>query len=205
MHRAQAAEAVDTAIVFIQDTSSSMDVEELAMARESYLTALTSYNVLHGITEAPRGRVAAVYVEFGASASVVVPWTIIDGPETALAFARAIAETDAKTGVGSTNIQDAMTLANALLSAVPYEADRMVVDIVGDGPSDRPPILERAALIAKGATINGLPMLIRPDRVDLAAYFRDEVIGGPSAFVLTVDSIQQLPVALFRKVSRELF
>lgn len=205
MHRAQAAEAVDTAIVFVQDTSSSMTAAEIATARQSYMDALTNFNVLYGITHAPRGRVAAVYVEFNHASRVVVPWTVIDGPEAAQAFADAIDGAAAHIGQGSTSIARAMELADSLLAALPYEADRMVVDIVGDGVGDGGQIFQRASLIARGATINGLPMLIQPDAFDLAAYYTNEVIGGPGAFTMVVTDVSELPVALFRKISLELW
>src|SRR5262249_40518899 len=71
---------------------------------------------------------------------------------------------------------------------------RRVIAVWGDGPNNMgPPVaIVRDEVIAKGVTINGLPiMLKRPnpsslDIPDLDIYYEDCVIGGPGAFVVPV-------------------
>ena len=69
-----------------------------------------------------------------------------------------------------------------------------MVDVSGDGANNQGTMvtLARDELLAKGVTINGLPiMLKRPsaatmdiDRLDV--YYEDCVIGGPAAFVIPI-------------------
>ena len=73
------------------------------------------------------------------------------------------------------------------------QADRQVIDVSGDGANDagRTVTLARDEALARGITINGLPIMLKwPDGPwdieDLDLYFRDCVIGGPGAFLVPV-------------------
>jgi hypothetical protein len=53
-----------------------------------------------------------------------------------------------------------------------------------------------------GIVINGLPILaLEPD---LDAYYRDNVIGGPGAFVVAVDSFEHFGDAILDKLINEI-
>ncbi len=69
--------------------------------------------------------------------------------------------------------------------------------------------LARDEAVAKGITINGLPiMLKRPtgfgDMEHLDLYFRDCVIGGPGAFLVPVREREQFAQAIRTKIVREI-
>jgi hypothetical protein len=78
-----------------------------------------------------------------------------------------------------------------LFDESPYRGARRVIDISGDGPnnSGEPVAGARDAALAKGITINGLPIMLKEpsprkdDIEDLDLYYEDCVIGGPDAFV----------------------
>jgi hypothetical protein len=85
------------------------------------------------------------------------------------------------------------------------------VDVSGDGPnsSGRSPALARDEAVAKGITINGLPiMLKRPtgfgDMENLDQYYRDCVIGGAGAFLVPVRERQHFADAIKTKILREI-
>ena len=65
-------------------------------------------------------------------------------------------------------------------------------------------------MAAKGITINGLPIMLRPSRVGFDAgsrldiYYEDCVIGGPGAFVVPVDAPEQMAEAIRRKLVLEI-
>ncbi len=88
---------------------------------------------------------------------------------------------------------------------------RQVIDISGDGPNNqgRTITMARDKALAHGVTINGLPiMLNRPtgswDIEDLYLYFRDCVIGGPGAFMISIREKSQFVEAIKSKVIREI-
>jgi hypothetical protein len=64
----------------------------------------------------------------------------------------------------------------------------------------------RDRAVAAGITINGLPVLVRPSRgySQLDRYFEDCVIGGEGAFVLGVNSYDELAFAIRRKLVLEI-
>ncbi len=75
---------------------------------------------------------------------------------------------------------------------------RRVIDVSGDGPNNQGAVVTEArdAAIAKGITINGLPLLLgrsssRFDIEKLDEYYRDCVVGGVGAFVIPVRSPDQ--------------
>jgi hypothetical protein len=90
-----AAEPVDLELVLAADASGSIDDGEIWLQREGYAAAITSGEILQAIGVGYLGRIAVTYVEWGDqnSQEVVVPWQVIDGPESADAFAQALRTT----------------------------------------------------------------------------------------------------------------
>jgi hypothetical protein len=81
--------------VLLADASGSIDDAEIHFQRQGYASAITHPAVLDAILQGYDQRIAVTYVEWGAvnSQEVVVPWTIIDGPASAAAFAEALLTT----------------------------------------------------------------------------------------------------------------
>lgn len=198
---------VDVAIVFLSDVSKSMQPEEIRIAREAHASAISSPEVLEAIAAGVHGRIAATFIEFAGTPTERVGWTIIDDPASARAFAERIRSLTAGaqplTGVGA-----ALVFAAVQIDRLPVSADRLVVDIVGDGVgtswSAGVPI-GRAALLARGAVINGLPLTIDPDERDVAAWYASAVVGGPGHFSMPLTRIDQMPAALRQKILAELY
>ena len=86
---------VDLALVLAVDVSRSMDVDEQRLQREGFVEAFRSAAVHDAIGKGVIGRISVTYVEWSGAAqqTVVVPWTIVDGPERAADFARRLAST----------------------------------------------------------------------------------------------------------------
>jgi hypothetical protein len=89
---------------------------------------------------------------------------------------------------------------------------RKVIDVSGDGANNngRPVADARDQALAKGITVNGLPLMTRGDFYsdwavkDLDVYYSNCVIGGPGAFMIPVNSWDQFPEAVRRKLVLEL-
>jgi len=80
---AGAAERADLELVLLADASGSIDDAEIHFQRQGYAAAITHPEVLGAIAQGYDQRIAITYVEWGTvdSQAVVVPWTIIDGPQ----------------------------------------------------------------------------------------------------------------------------
>ena len=74
------------------DVSNSMDPEEQALQREGYITGLTSRQFLSALRDGINGRIALTYFEWAGplDQKIIMPWRLIDGPDTASAVAKEI-------------------------------------------------------------------------------------------------------------------
>jgi len=91
-----------------------------------------------------------------------------------------------------------------LLGQSPYKGARRIVDISGDGSnnSGRPMTMARDEAVADGITVNGLPILTMEPGLD--AYYRDNVIGGPGAFVVPAANYDNFADAILKKLINEI-
>ena len=207
---ARAQTEVDLALVLAVDISYSMDPEEQALQREGFAEAFRSPLVHDAIRRGMLGKIAVVYMEWAGAndQDVIVPWSILDNPESVLAFAHKIAATPLRRAQ-RTSLSGAIDFSVALLEKSGVEATRRVIDISGDGPNNQGRLVvpARDEAVAKGITINGLPiMLRRPGYLDipeLDAYFKDCVIGGHGAFMVPVREREQFPQAIKTKILLE--
>jgi len=204
---------VDLELILAVDVSYSMDPDEQALQREGYIVGLTSAEFLNALKQGVHGRIAITYFEWAgvADQKVVVPWRIIDGPETAQAFTDEIARAPYRRAY-RTSISGALLFASPLFEGNPYRGGRRVVDVSGDGVNNQgPPVtVIRDELLAKNVTVNGLPiMLKRPlaasmDIENLDEYYEDCVIGGPGAFVVPIKEREKFKEATRTKLVLEI-
>jgi len=204
---------VDLALVLAVDVSTSMDPEEQDLQRRGYVEAFRSSTVHQAIRSGTLGRIAVTYLEWAGAhprfQNVVVPWLLLETPADSIVFADRLARAPIHR-VGGTSISEAIELSAALLSSSPFLATRRVIDISGDGLNNQGRLVTEARdeAIARGITINGLPIILKgPDRresVLLDMYYRDCVIGGPSAFVIPVRERRQFLTETRAKIVREI-
>jgi Protein of unknown function (DUF1194) len=212
---ATAAETVDLELVLLADGSRSIDEAELRFQREGYAAAITSSEVLDAIAQGFEQRIAVTYVEWADAPSqdIVVPWTIVDGPASAAAFAGALLEAPRR-AFGPNAIGNALAAAHALIEANHFEGYRKVIDFSGDSAysfGGMPVAQARGAALAADIVINGLAILCRarecsgrPVHYDLEAAFADTIIGGPASFVITADGDERFAEAVRRKLLLEI-
>jgi Protein of unknown function (DUF1194) len=199
---------VDAEIVLAVDTSGSVDGEERRIQREGYADALRHPDLMRAITAGRHGRIAISYFEWAGQVreASVIPWWTIDGPESAAALADQVERPGGPSARG-TSLSRALEFAVGLLEGSGFAADKRIIDISGDGPNNvGPPVTPaRDRAVARGITVNGLPVLVRPTRglTELDRYYEDCVIGGDGAFVLPVHSREELSVAIRRKLILE--
>jgi hypothetical protein len=186
---------VDVELVLAVDISYSMDPDEQALQREGYILALTSKEFLSALRSGVNGRIAITYVEWAGASDqrVVVPWRMVDGPESAGAFAADIQQAPYRRA-SRTSISGALQFAKSLFGGSGYRGQRRVIDVSGDGVNNSGMLvtLARDDAIASGITVNGLPIMLKrsyrnPMDIDnLDTYYEDCVIGGPGAFVVPI-------------------
>jgi hypothetical protein len=204
---------VDVELVLAVDISYSMDPDELALQRDGYVKALTSSEFLNALRQGIHGKVAITYFEWAGAGEqrVVVPWRVVDGPESAGSVANEILAAPIRRAA-RTSISGALLFGAALFETSGQRGIRRVIDISGDGANNSGQIVTvaRDEVVSKGITINGLPvMLKRPsystmDIELLDEYYEDCVIGGPSAFVVPVQDRDKFVEAIRTKLVLEI-
>jgi hypothetical protein len=109
--------SVDVELVIAVDVSYSMDLDELAVQREGYAQAIVSKEFLQALKTGPNSKVAVTYFEWSASSDqkIIIPWRVIDGPESADAVANEIMKTPVRRG-SRTSISGAINFAMPLLT-----------------------------------------------------------------------------------------
>jgi hypothetical protein len=209
------AQQVDVELVFLADSSGSIDSAESAFQRQGHASALAHPDVLKAIRAGITGRIAVAYVEWGDSLhqDVVVPWTVIDGEASAKAFGAALMAAP-RLAFGYNAIGSALEKGRQLIASNSIEGMRKVMDLSGDSANSWDGIgieTARSAAIADGIVINGLPILCReadcggrPVAYDLEKAFEDKIIGGPGAFVVTAETREAFEFAVRRKLILEI-
>jgi Protein of unknown function (DUF1194) len=204
--------SVDVELVLAVDVSYSMDMDELAIQREGYAQAIVSKEFLQALKSLPNGKISVTYFEWAATSDqkIIIPWRVIDGPETADAVADEIMKTPIRRA-SRTSISGAIYFAMPLFEANPYPGLRRVIDISGDGPNNNglPVTGARDIALSKGITINGLPIMVKEpsystmDIDNLDWYYEDCVIGGPGSFVVAIKDRDKFREAIRTKLLLE--
>lgn len=209
-----AAEEVDLELVLLADASGSIDDAEIRFQRRGYAEAMADPMVLSAIRNGGLlGKIAVTYVEWASvnSQQVVVDWMIVEDEASAAAFGERLMAAPRLT-YGSNAIGAAILFGKGLIEENGYEGLRKVIDLSADSSWNPypPPISDaRDMAVAAGITVNGLAILCthcsgRPRREDLEETFRQLLIGGPGAFVVTADGPDEFASAVRRKLILEI-
>jgi Protein of unknown function (DUF1194) len=211
------AQTTDLLLVLAADVSRSVDEGEFALQRRGYSTALTDPRVLAAIRGGATGTIAICFVEWSGAGeqNVVADWTIVHDEEDAGGLAAAILAAP-RSYIGRTSISGAIDFAMERFAAAQPSASRRIIDISGDGTnnSGRPVTDARDEALAQGVTINGLAIVNDKPNPGYAfhtqppgglpEWYRQNVIGGPGAFLRVVDDFHSFADALTNKLVSEI-
>ena len=208
-----AALPVDLELVMAVDVSRSVDQDEARLQRQGYVQALTDPRVMQAIQSGNHGRIAVCYVEWAGAGLqfTVIDWTLVKDAASADGFAGRLAEMPIRF-YSRTSISGAIDYSARLFEGNGYEGERLVIDISGDGRNNdgRPAHLARNEAVARGITINGLPIVNDrptfgfPADPNLDIYYETDVIGGPGAFMVVARSFEAFAEAILTKLIREI-
>ncbi len=214
---ALAAEPVDLLLVLAADVSRSIDQPKFQLQREGYAAAISDPRVLEAITSGSQRRIAICFVEwsgYGAQ-KLLIDWTIVQDAATARQFGDQLLEAP-RSFADRTSISGGIDFALSQFDRSPYEAPRRTVDVSGDGTnnSGRDVTQARDEALAKGVTINGLvilsdrPLPWNPEHTNppggLGNYYKENVIGGPGAFVMVAENFASFGQAISNKLIAEI-
>jgi hypothetical protein len=200
---ASPARAAAVALVLAVDVSESVSAERYVLQRDGIARAFETPQLVDAIAAVP-GGIEVLVLEWSDpdKIAITVGWTRIANRNAAAAFAASVRATQ-RTSAGLTAIGSALLAAAAAFDHMPEPAAHRVIDISGDGMANfgAPPTVARDALVKQGITINGLAILSEEPWLD--DYYRNNVIGGTSAFVVVATSFESFADAMLRKLVQE--
>jgi hypothetical protein len=231
--QAEQREAVDRALLLAVDVSDSVDADRYRLQIEGIARALTDPEVIDAMLSGPHRGVAIALVAWSDHAEMVLPWQIVRNGDNARQVAGLVRRLPQISGEYTCLARMMSAVNDSLLASIPAQPTRVILDISGDGIDNCAEPAEtdasRDALVARGVTINGLPILVdgENDVVGAGAYrapgfglrplfpspdsgttldrwFIDHVIGGPAAFVHPAMSYDDFGRAFRQKLIAEL-
>lgn len=228
-----AEDAVDTALVMAVDISQSVDENRYRLQMEGIAQALEDKDVIRVVTSGPRRAVMFTLVGWADRTKVLLPWTWIASASDAAAVAKMLRSLPSASGEYTCLGRMLKYLGDVTLNQVPVKADRVVVDVSGDGPDNCTSVQyvgeQRDRLVKDGVIINGLPILedgtereierwnrapgstqgefplpSKDDAKSLTLWYERHVIGGPGAFAITAEGYEDFARAIRRKFIQEI-
>ena len=199
------AQDVEVELVLLADASGSISAEEIRFQRQGYAQAITDPSVLRVIEQSAYGKIAVTYVEWAAHTGQVTPWMVVEGPETAQAFATELLA-QPQMAFGRNAIGTALLDGKRLIETNAFDGWRKVIDFSGDSPNSfAGPSIQSARdeVLAAGIIINALAISTF-ERPHTPQVYRDDIIGGPGAFVVEAEGRDDFADAVRRKLILEI-
>ncbi|HMD66437.1 MAG TPA: DUF1194 domain-containing protein [Stellaceae bacterium] len=191
------------ALVLAVDVSASVTADSYLLQHDGIACAFTNRHLVDAISAVP-GGIEVLVLEWSDpdKIAVTVDWTRVADAPSAAAFAAAV-RANRRSSDGLTAIGPALLAAAAAFDRLPEPAARRVIDISGDGMANigLPPAAARDRIVAAGTAINGLAILT--EEPWLESYYRNNVIGGPAAFVVAARNFDSFADAMLRKLRQE--
>ncbi|MFN3868240.1 MAG: DUF1194 domain-containing protein [Hyphomicrobiaceae bacterium] len=223
-----AEDVADTALVMAVDISQSVDEARYRLQMEGIALALEDPDVIRTITGGPRRSIMFTLVGWADRARVLLPWTWIGSASDAAAVASMLRSLPSASGEYTCVARMMRHIDEFTLEHLPVKADRIVVDVSGDGADNCTSLtyLQEAKqrLVDRGVTINGLPILEdgtdreverwhhapgatkldfplpgKGDARTLPEWYERHVMAGPGAFVETANGYDDFARAIRRK------
>jgi hypothetical protein len=206
---ARGAGEVDLLLVLAVDSSGSVDEEEYALQLSGIAAAFRDPRILDAIGQGFHGRIGVSLAVWAESSypKESSPWHVVGDAESAESFARVV-ESFPRNVVGGTGIGRGILYCVGLILKSGLTGPRRVIDISGDGRETTfrewsvPPSQARVRAERFGVVINGLAIL--NEEPDLEDYYRSDVIVGPGAFTMAVESFSDFADAMRAKLVREI-
>jgi hypothetical protein len=209
-------EDVDLLLVLAADVSRSVDDRKFRLQRGGFANAISDPRVVNAMVAGPRGRIALMFLEWSGDGdqAVMLDWTMIASHEDAMRAAQQIRDAP-RLYMGRTSISGAIDFSLAQLKRSPFAAPRRIIDVSGDGTnnSGRDVTAARDQAVEQGVVINGLvilsdvPLSFNPSHTHppggLTKYYEDNVIGGPSSFVVEAKDFESFGQAIISKLIKE--
>ena len=197
---------VDLALVLAADCSTSIDAGDFRLEMEGLAAALRHPALAKAIASGEHRQIGLTLVLWSDrwTQHIVLPWTLLSDDASLAGAAAHILTIERKSQPGGTGLAAAIDYAALMLEALPFATERRAIDVSGDGEDNEggSAAAARDRAVARGVTINGLPILSGSSRLE--DYYRTQVIGGPGAFIEPATDIMSFKDTILRKLLKEI-
>lgn len=194
---------VDTALVVAVDVSNSVDEARYRLQMEGIAKALEDPGVISAILTGPQSAIVFSIVTWADRSEMTLPWMRISSTAEARAVAARIRKLPRAKGEFTCLSKMLRNAADKIVPQIPAKANRVVIDVSGDGRDDcnppEPADSVRDELVAAKVTINGLPILDGDEASTIEAWYREHVMGGVGAFVIAANGYGDFERAIRQK------
>jgi hypothetical protein len=203
---ARAQTPVDLHLLLAVDASGSVDFTRFELQRRGYVAAFRNPMVLQAIRGGENQSIAVAMFQWTGPLlqAQIVPWTQIKDEASASTVASIVETTPRRLYGGGTSISGAIDYSMRWFSQSPFRGERRVIDVSGDGSNNggRSVIRARDEAVAADVNINGLPILAWEPYLD--QYYKENVIGGPGAFMIVAKDFDSFADAILKKMIIEI-
>ena len=202
----------DINMVVAFDRSESISIEERDAQVLGLVHALTDPGVIQAIQSGWIGQIGITVITWSSfrRSDVLLPWTsIADRADAEAAANQLLGKEMGPFAIQHGRLTDiGFGIGTALqhLAEAPWFGRKQVINLVADGISNigHDTIVDRNLAVSQGVTINGL-VQGRGSAIEvLTSYFKRQVIGGPSAFVMSATDGPSFADAMLRKMELEI-
>ncbi len=207
----KAEEVVDLELILAIDCSGSVDAAEYALQMQGVAWALAQPSVLELIEASGERGIALAILQWSGSGEhyLALDWQLLRSAAQAKALAARIGTIPRRFAGGDTAIGSAISHASGLFAENGFNGFRRVVDLSGDGGAGRGQttaafIAQHARDIAmsRSVVVNGLAILNEDPELDV--FYRENIITGAGAFVMTAKDYDDFANAMLKKLLREI-
>lgn len=202
---ARAQDHMDLHLVLAFDVSASVNNVEFNLQRQGTAEALRDPSVAAAVAQAP-GGIAISIVQWSSTTrqALGLDWVVLKSIEDVAAYADSVHLMPRRLPGGGTMVHSGLEFAERQFQTAPGIPRRRVIDLSGNGQTDDldEMLATRDRLARAGIVINALA--IEELNRDLTGYFRQHLIAGPNAFVVTADEFSDYARAMQVKLLREI-
>lgn len=181
-------------------------MDEYYLQLEGYVAAFKHPDLLKAIQSGPQHAVAVTLFEWSGPKQQIInlPWRVLRDETDVNALADELAVAPRLVIGGETAIGNAIDFAVQLFEVSEAAGGRRVIDISGDGISNRGRDVSAARddALFTGITINGVAILNEEPSLD--TYYKAFVIGGSGSFALAARDYRDFQDVIVKKLLREI-
>jgi len=197
---------VDLELILAVDTSSSVSQDEFELQMRGLSEAFRNKAVAEALEASGDLGVAVALIQWADNRKQIISidWTVLRDAEQATHFADQIDATPRFVIGGGTAIGGLIKYGLRQLERNAFEGRRKVIDISGDGRTNQGihPLRLKDAVNAQGVTVNGMAILNEDPAI--GRYYRDFVISGTGAFVMSATNYEDFSAAMLEKLVKEI-